>query len=101
MDTRIVRYFRWLSARQAPPERIRAFYLQEIQYLFEQYDLELIVCYGNRIAIRSLPEEIQNLTDFDEEFFSQIAQLELHCSEDPSLLGIAEYLQVVGLAAGK
>ena len=39
---------------------------------------------------------MKRYTSYDEDFFSEIATLELHLSEEPSLLGMAEYLQIVG-----
>lgn len=77
-------------------KRSRVFNPQEIQDLFQKSDIEVIKVYGNRTVIRSLPQEIQTMTSYDEDFFSEIATLELHLSEEPSLLGMAEYLQIVG-----
>ncbi|MBW1710397.1 MAG: hypothetical protein JRJ73_11025 [Deltaproteobacteria bacterium] len=47
--------------------------------------------------IRLLSEKIQNMTNYDDEFFSALAEIELHLSAQPSLLGMAEYLQIVGV----
>lgn len=77
-------------------DRCRVFSPQELKDLFQQSNIEVIKIYGNRITFPSLSEEIQTMTDYDDKFFSKIADIELHLSEKPSLLGMAEYLQIVG-----
>jgi len=77
-------------------EKSRIFTPKELQELFEQSGIEVIRLYGNRIMIRLLPEEIQMMTDYDDKFFSELADLELYLSEEQSLSGMAEYLQIVG-----
>ena len=52
--------------------------------------------YGNRIVTAVLSKEIQRTMDFDDKFFSEIRELEYQLSEEPSLLGMAKYLQIVG-----
>jgi len=74
----------------------RVFTPHELQNLFQQSGMRVLKVYGNRIAVRSLPEESQTMTDYDETFFSNLAAMELCLSEDPSLLGMAEYLQIAG-----
>jgi hypothetical protein len=77
--------------------RCRIFSPQEIQNLFQQNGIKVIKLYGNQITIPSLSEAIQTMTNYDDKFFSELADMELHLSEDPSLSGIAEYLQIVGI----
>ncbi|MBN2466700.1 MAG: methyltransferase domain-containing protein [Deltaproteobacteria bacterium] len=77
-------------------ERARVFSPDELQNLFERNGIEVIKLYGNRILMRSLPEQIQAMTDFDERLFSDLAEMELALSEEPSVLGMAEYLQITG-----
>ena len=74
----------------------RIFTPQEIRDLFEKTDIKIINIYGNRIVTRFLSEEIQNMTDYDDNFFSQIVEIELSLSTETSLLGMAEYLQIIG-----
>jgi ubiquinone/menaquinone biosynthesis C-methylase UbiE len=74
----------------------RIFTPHELQTLFQQSGIKVIKVYGNRIAVRSLPEESQTMTNYDDTFFSKLAEMELNLSEVPSILGIAEYLQIVG-----
>lgn len=74
----------------------RIFTPDELQKLFQQSGLKVIQVYGNRIAVRSLPEESQTMTSYDDTFFSHLSEMELYLSEVPSLLGMAEYLQIVG-----
>lgn len=78
-------------------KRSRVFSPREIQDLFRENGIEVIKVYGNRTAIRLLPQDIQTTNSADEEFLSDMAALELHLSEEPSLLGMAEYLQIVGI----
>lgn len=77
-------------------QKSRIFSPQELQNLFQQGGIGVIKIYGNRIAVRLLSEKIQTMTNYDPKFFSKIADIELHLSEEPSLLGMAEYLQIVG-----
>jgi len=77
-------------------ERSRIFSPQELHNLFQQSGIEVIKIYGNRIVMRSLPENTQTMTNYGDKFFSGIADIELRLSEESSLLGMAEYLQIVG-----
>ena len=77
-------------------QRNRVFSPQEIQNLFQRNGIEVIKIYGNRILMRSLSKRIQTMTNFGDTFFFEIADMELCFSEDPSLLGMAEYIQIVG-----
>jgi len=36
------------------------------------------------------------MKDYDDKLFSNIRDIELHLSEEPTLLGMAEYLQIIG-----
>jgi len=77
-------------------ENSRVFSPKELQSLFQENGIEVIKLLGNRIVPPLLSSEIQLMKDFDDKFFSEIRDLELHLSEEPSLLGLAEYLQIVG-----
>lgn len=77
-------------------QKSRIFNPHELQSLFQQRGIRVIKIYGNRIAVHLLPEEIQTMTNYDDTFFSKLADMELYLSEIPSLLGTAEYLQIVG-----
>ena len=77
-------------------QQSRIFSPQELQNLFQQRGIGVIKIYGNRIVTRLLPEDIQAMVNYDDKFFSEIADIELHLSEEPSLLGMAEYLQIIG-----
>lgn len=77
-------------------QRARVFSPKELQNLFERNGIEVIKIYGNRILMRALSEKIQTMIDFDEKLFFELAGMELRCREDQSLLGMAEYLQIVG-----
>ncbi len=74
----------------------RVFSPKEVQNLFQENDIEVIKMYGNRIVTAVLSKEIQRTMDFDDKFFSEIRELEYQLSEEPSLLGMAKYLQIVG-----
>jgi len=76
-------------------QKSRIFTPHELQDLFQQSGIKVIKVYGNRIAVRLVPEEIQTMTNYDDTFFSKLAEMELYLSEVPSLLGMAEYLQIV------
>jgi len=77
-------------------QKSRIFSPHELQSLFQQSGIKVIKIYGNRIAVRLLPEEMQTMVNYDDIFFSKLAEMELYLSEVPSLLGTAEYLQIVG-----
>ncbi len=77
-------------------QQSRIFTPHELQNLFQQNGITVVRVYGNRIAVQSLPEEWQTLSTYDDSLFSNLAAIELSVSEDPSLLGMAEYLQIVG-----
>ena len=77
-------------------ENSRVFSPKELQSLFQENGIEVIKLLGNRIVPPLLSSEVQLMKDFDDKFFSEIRDLELHLSEEPSLLGLAEYLQIVG-----
>ena len=77
-------------------EKARIFTPHELQGLFQRSGIKVIRVYGNRIAVRSLPEETQTMTNYDDIFFSNLAATELYLSEIPAVLGMAEYLQIVG-----
>lgn len=77
-------------------EKNRVFSPKELQNLFQENGIEVIKLYGNRIVPPLLSSKIQTMTEYDDKFFSEIRELELHLSEEPSLLGLAEYLQIVG-----
>jgi ubiquinone/menaquinone biosynthesis C-methylase UbiE len=77
-------------------QRSRIFNPHEIQSLFQQSGIKVNKVYGNLIAVRVLPDEMQTTANFDDTFFSQLSAMELYLSEVPSLSGMAEYLQIVG-----
>lgn len=77
-------------------QKSRVFTPHELQQLFQHSGLRVLAVYGNRTAVRLLPEETQVMTDYDDAFFSRLAAIELRLSEDPSVLGMAEYLQIAG-----
>ena len=78
-------------------ERSRVFSPVELQNLFQQNGIEVIKQYGNRIVTPLLSPETQAMTKYDEKFFSEIKSMELYLSEEPAILGYAEYLQIVGI----
>ena len=75
-------------------ESTRVFSPAELRELFVQQGLEVTAIYGSGIASGRLAAEIRNTTHYDEALFRQIAELEQRCSEEPSLLGMGEYLQI-------
>jgi ubiquinone/menaquinone biosynthesis C-methylase UbiE len=77
-------------------EKNRVFSPKEIQNLLQENGIEVIELYGNRIVAPLLSSKIRTMTEYDDEFYSEIRDLELHLSEEPSLLGLSEYLQIVG-----
>ena len=77
-------------------ERNRIFSPEEIKMLFRQNGIEVIRLYGDRIITLFLPEEVKAKKNYNEVFFSEIAEIALLLSEEPSVLGIAESLKIVG-----
>ena len=74
----------------------RVFNAQELQNLFQQNGIEVIRVYGNRIVSPLLEKKFRTMKDYDDKLFSNIRDIELHLSEEPTLLGMAEYLQIIG-----
>jgi len=74
----------------------RVFTPDELRGLFHRNGINVLKIYGNRIAVRLLPENLQTMKNHDDRLFSNFAAMELHLSEASSLLGMAEYLQIVG-----
>jgi ubiquinone/menaquinone biosynthesis C-methylase UbiE len=72
----------------------RVFSPVELRELFVNQGFEVAAIYGNGIALTGLAVEIRNTANFDEAFFRQVSALELRCSEEPSLTGMGEYLQI-------
>jgi ubiquinone/menaquinone biosynthesis C-methylase UbiE len=77
-------------------QKSRVFTPYELQSLFQRSAMKVIKIYGNRIVVRLLPERTQTMTNDDNSFLPKLAEMELYLSEVPSLLGMAEYLQIVG-----
>jgi hypothetical protein len=77
-------------------ESSRVFTPKELKNVFEKEGIEVIEVYGNRIVTSLLSSKVQGMKDFDDKFYHKIRDLELHLSEEPSLLRLAEYLQIVG-----
>ncbi|MBN1614265.1 MAG: methyltransferase domain-containing protein [Deltaproteobacteria bacterium] len=72
----------------------RVFSPAELRELFVEQGLEVIAIYGNGIATGRLAAGMQDAAQFDEALFRQVSELERQCSEEPSLLGLGEYLQI-------
>lgn len=75
-------------------ESTRVFSPAELRELFVQQGLEVTAIYGNGIVVGRLDAEIRNATQYDEALFRQVAELEGRYSEEPTLLGMGEYLQI-------
>ena len=62
----------------------------------EKIGYRVILCDISKGMLNQAEGKTQTMTDYDDKFFSDIRDIELHLSEEPSLLGMAEYLQIVG-----
>jgi ubiquinone/menaquinone biosynthesis C-methylase UbiE len=82
----------------------RIFTPQELEGLFRKNGVTIERMYGYRIATQFFPpgyEEkkgrmLKTGPEYPESFFNKVAEIELVLSEDPSLLGMADYIQIVG-----
>ena len=84
--------------------RARIFTPQELEELFRKNGVTIEKMYGYRIATQFFPpgyEEkegrmVKAGPSYSESFINKVAEIELLLSEDPSLLGMADYIQIVG-----
>jgi ubiquinone/menaquinone biosynthesis C-methylase UbiE len=82
----------------------RVFTPQELEELFRKNGVTMERMYGYRIATQLFPpgyEEkdgrmVKTGPTYSESFINKVAEIELLLSEEPSLLGMAEYIQIVG-----
>lgn len=82
----------------------RIFTPQELEALFRKNNVTIEKMYGYRIATQFFPpgygeqdgRMIKTGPSYSESFINKVAEIELLLSEDPSLLGMAEYIQIVG-----
>jgi ubiquinone/menaquinone biosynthesis C-methylase UbiE len=82
----------------------RVFTPQELEELFRKNGITMEKMYGYRIATQFFPpgyaekdgRMVKTGPSYSELFINKIAEIELLLSEEPSLLGMAEYIQVVG-----
>lgn len=75
-------------------ESTRVFSSMELHSLMVEFGLEVTAIYGNGIAVSRLPADVRTATRYDDAFVRCVTELELRCSEEPSLLGLGEYLQI-------
>jgi len=84
--------------------RARIFTPQELEELFRKNGVTIEKIYGYRIATQFFPpgygekdgRMIKTGPSYSESFINKVAEIELLLSEDPSLLGMADYIQIVG-----
>ena len=84
--------------------RARIFTPQELEELFRKNGVTIEKMYGYRIATQFFPpgyEEkegrmVKAGPSYSESFINKVAEIGLLLSEDPSLLGMADYIQRVG-----
>jgi Methylase involved in ubiquinone/menaquinone biosynthesis len=82
----------------------RVFAPQELEDLFRKNGVIIERMYGYRIVTQFFPpgyEEkegrmIKTGPSYSESFINKVAEIELLLSEDPFLLGMADYIQIVG-----
>ena len=82
----------------------RIFTPQELEGLFKKNGVTIERMYGYRIATQFFPpgyaekdgRMVKTGPSYSESFINKIAEIELLLSEDPSLLGMADYIQIVG-----
>jgi ubiquinone/menaquinone biosynthesis C-methylase UbiE len=82
----------------------RIFNPEELEELFKKNGVTIEKMYGYRIATQVFPpgyEEkegrmVKSGPSYTESFINKVAEIELLLSEDPSLLGMADYIQIVG-----
>jgi len=82
----------------------RVFTPPELEELFEKNGVTVERMYGYRIVTQFFPPEhgekegrmVKSGPSYNESFINKIAEIELLLSEDSSLLGMAEYIQIVG-----
>jgi len=82
----------------------RVFSPQELEELFRKNGITMERMYGYRIATQFFPpgyaekegRMVKTGPAYTESFINKIVEIELLLSEDPSLLGMADYIQIVG-----
>ncbi len=72
----------------------RVFGPEELKGLFERNGVRVIGVYGRFTEI--LPEEIREAKQWDEELFSKVFEMMMHLAKEPSIIGMAEDLILVG-----
>jgi SAM-dependent methyltransferase len=75
-------------------ENTRVFNPAELRELFVKHGLEVTDMYGNGVAVGSMDTEKRNAAPHDEALLRRVVEFERRCSEEPSLLGMGEYLQI-------
>jgi ubiquinone/menaquinone biosynthesis C-methylase UbiE len=82
----------------------RVFTPQELEELFRKNGVTMERMYGYRIATQFFPpgytekdgRMVKTGPSYSESFINKVAEIELVLSEEPSLLGMADYIQIVG-----
>ena len=82
----------------------RIFTPQELEKLFRKNNVTIEKMYGYRIVTQFFPpgygekdgRMIKTGPSYSESFINKVAEIELLLSEDPSLLGMADYIEIVG-----
>ncbi|MEA1995413.1 MAG: methyltransferase domain-containing protein [Campylobacterota bacterium] len=72
----------------------RVFSLEELKELFEKNDIKVFDIYGSFTEL--LPARISELSKWDDKLFSQVEKLMLRLREEPSVIGMAFNLTLVG-----
>jgi len=73
----------------------RVFSQKELRELFEKNDIKVISTYGS--FIETLPLEIKQAREWSDEFLSQVMEIMIYLGSEPSVLGLAFVLRLIGV----
>ena len=73
----------------------RVFSPKELRELFESHGIKVISTYGS--FVESLPMEIKQKNEWNDEFLSQVLEILMYLGNEPSVLGLAFVLRLIGV----
>jgi len=73
----------------------RVFSPIELRELFERHGIKVVSIYGS--FIESLPMEIKQAKEWNDEFLSQVVEIMMCLGSEPSVLGLAFVLRLIGV----
>jgi ubiquinone/menaquinone biosynthesis C-methylase UbiE len=72
----------------------RVFSPEELKGLFEKNGVRVASIYGRFTEL--LPKEVREVREWDEELFSKVAEIMMRLAKEPSIIGMAEELILIG-----